>query len=125
MPNTGTAGFDAAEIIDLLGEPERERPVIVEVTTRYVVWVEDQLTTEELQEGGYDLLGDYPDSIDTSVRVEDPGRWDWDEIYTDTAGPENAPVEGPRWQCPACLAGHPAWATWERRHHAWCAEVGR
>jgi hypothetical protein len=115
-------------IIAELGEPYRERPVIVEVVSRYVVWVDDTHTTDEIQRDGFacacELLGDRPDPpIDTDVRVEDPDPGDWGEIYSRRIGPDNAPVEGPWWECPACHSVQRPGAPYPRRHMPSCTAL--
>jgi hypothetical protein len=105
-----------------LEQPYTERPIIIEVTCRYVAWVGGDYTADAVRRGGFagELLGHDADPIDTTMRVEDPDEWDWREIYADETGPDNAPVEGPWWHCPPCLAWQAPGAVYIGRHMPTC-----
>lgn len=113
----------AADAANRWGVPD-ERPVIVETVSRYVVWVNADSDIRQMQ-GDYELIqrGDVP--FDGGVCVSEPRGYDWNDIYDldgDFIGPENAPAQGPVWECPERLCGahHPPGATWERRHYPRC-----
>jgi hypothetical protein len=121
MSTHGGNGRSTPNIGDL-EQPHTERPVIIEVTSRYVAWVEDDYTLDHIRRGGFahELLGDHDQPIDTAMRVEDPDEWDWREIYAEDAGPDNAPVEGPWWHCGQCYTWQAPGAVYIGRHMPTC-----
>lgn len=66
--------------------PMEQRPVIVEVTTRHIVWVDGDTTEEALRNANrrpwYELVSDGETDVDTWAEVTGPQfRSDWDDIY--------------------------------------------
>jgi hypothetical protein len=67
------------------GQMTEQRPVIVEITTKHVVWVYADTPGEALasarQSPFYELVKDGETDVYTSSEVRAPDKWDWDEIY--------------------------------------------
>ncbi|WP_256789844.1 hypothetical protein [Frankia sp. AvcI1] len=108
---------------DLLGfgGVRRRRPVIVENTVRHLVWVDEDDCNEDLEDDAD--LTDGAVVLDGRIRVADPdGEMGWWHVYPREIGPENAPVQGPVWECAerGCRGYQPAGAGWLRFHSPMC-----
>ena len=62
-----------------------QRPVVVEVTTRHVVWVDGDTQDDALRNANqypwYELVNDGETDVSTWAEVLSPSRSDWDEVY--------------------------------------------
>ncbi|MEU6362154.1 hypothetical protein [Streptomyces albidoflavus] len=97
------------EIADLIAEAAgpmvapwelngRRYPVIVEVTTTYVVWQEAESEDEALAdlEDDYEIGLTHDMAIDVSQEIRRPDRWErWDAVNAEGRA-------GPKLQCPDC-----------------------
>ncbi|MEX5711907.1 hypothetical protein AB1484_27330 [Parafrankia sp. FMc6] len=100
-----------------------KRPVIVTDTIRWVVWVEADLTDDDVNGDSEITDGVEPHFADRTIKS--PDRWDWSDVYDEPFGPVQAPAHGPEWVCPErmCTGYQPAGASWPRRHGPRCPQA--
>lgn len=105
---------------------EKQRPVLVELSTTYVVWVDADADIERLRSRS-DWYEDChsENAVAWGQSVDEPEYGsDWLDVY-DQQGESEEPrdqIQGPDWRCPEprCHAWHPANASWERHHNPFC-----
>jgi hypothetical protein len=106
-------------------------PVVVESTTRHVLWVDvcpgedTAAVVTRLRRDQYSLLeaidGVVP--FDHWLTVDEPDSGDaWDAAYVEDQGPAEPVVHGPTWQCPlpSCHGLQVAGSRLPRRHGVRC-----
>lgn len=107
------------------GPWQKKRPVVIELSTTYVVWIDEGYSLDYLRRDGLIHERVSPeDAVDWGIRVDAPDRWELDRLYSDLEtdyGP-NDQIQGPTWYCPhpLCANVQPAGAPWPRRHGVHC-----